>query len=291
MRLEKEPVIARGTAHDVLNPSVVRAGATLFNFVSVFDGHQWTTALTTSADGASWSSLSRVLQPDERTWEKSYIAANGSAYFDGASWWYWYQAGDEDRPEIGLARSADARHWQKEPLPVLSFGPRGSWDERGVADPFVMKTGGTWYLYYLGQNRAHQQQIGLARSNDGVRWEKLRSNPVLTIPLPGSGAPDENGLGEPAVFLARETYWMLYTGRSAQERRSLVAAKSRDGVHWSKQSPAFSGEAGWDSQVICDAAVLMDRERIRMWFGGGDQPKPAENLDGQIGAGEIEIVQ
>jgi len=154
----------------------------------------------------------------------------------------------------------------------LPLGPYLSWDERAVADPFVLQKSGWFYLYYLGQNRARQQQLGLARSHDGVHWEKLRSNPVVRMPLPGTGAADENGLGEPAVWEHAGVYWMLFTGRDALENRSLALAYSRDGVQWERTG-----------QVLCDPAVVGDQ----VWFGGGDRASPDENLHGQIGMGYL----
>ena len=285
--LGPEPVLRRAVERDVLNPSVVRNGD-FYNFYSEFDGHTWRTALATSPDGHSWSKQGRVLSPDPQTWEGSYIAANGSALFDDGKWWYWYQAGEHDVPRIGLARSNDGRNWRKEVSPVLETGPRGSWDERGVADPYVLKLEGAFYLYYLGQNRARQQQIGLARSTDGVHWTKLRANPVLRIPWPGSKRADENGLGEPAVWQWHGLYWMLYTGRNVLEQRSLMLAKSSDGVRWTEQQTIHGGEA-WDRAVVCDPTVLPEENGTRLWFGGGDQARPDENLDGQIGEGQITL--
>lgn len=283
------PVVERGTAHDVLNPSVVRNGPVYYDFYSEFDGKTWRTALATSPDGHLWAKQGRVLSPDPGDWEGNYIAANGSAIFENGEFWYWYQAGARDTPRIGLARSSNGRDWRKEPAAVLNPGPRGSWDERGVADPYVLKLHGEFYVYYLGQNRARQQQIGLARSRDGVHWTKLRSNPVLTIPWPGTGRPDDNGLGEPAVWQSNGWYWMLYTGRNVDERRSLIAAHSSDGVHWIQQAAFFPGRDPWDGEVVCDASVILENGRIRFWFGGGDKPRPDENLDGQIGEGELSV--
>ncbi len=82
---------------------------------------------------------------------------------------------------------------------------------------------------------------------------------------------------------------MLYTGRGATEQRSLIAANSSDGVHWTRQLKPFTGDQPWNRAVVCDPTVLVDGSLIRFWFGGGDQPHPAQNLDGQIGAGVITI--
>jgi hypothetical protein len=37
--------------------------------------------------------------------------------------------------------------------------------------------------------------------------------------------------------------------------------------------------------VVCDPEIEVSGEGIRVWFGGGDRAEPAENLNGQIGAG------
>jgi len=33
--------------------------------------------------------------------------------------------------------------------------------------------------------------------------------------------------------------------------------------------------------------VLVENGKARIWFGGGDQPKPDERLNGQIGYAEL----
>jgi predicted GH43/DUF377 family glycosyl hydrolase len=266
------PVIGTGAqwdSHDALNPSV--AGRDMF--YSGFDGQTWRTLHARSGDGLHWEKLGVVLAPDPQTWEGSYSAANGSALSYGNQLWYWYQAGPRDLPRIGLARD-----WRKQPAPVLETGPRGAWDERGVADPYVIRIEPYFYMYYLGQDRARRQRLGLARSLDGIRWEKLRTNPLLE--LGAEGAFDENGLGEPAVWTARGFYWMLYTGRDLHENRRLGVARSTDGVRWKKLAAVFAGAEAWNSKVICDPSV---DEKFGVWFGGGDVARPDENIHGQIG--------
>ena len=199
--------------------------------------------------------------------------------------WYWYVAGPEDLPRLGLARSPDARRWTRQPAPVLDPGPRGSWDERGVADPYVIRSGGWFYLCYLGQDRARRQRLGVARSTDGIHWEKLRTNPILE--LGDDGAFDENGLGEPAVWEWHGEYWMLYTGRDRAERRRLGLARSRDGVVWRKIPSVIAGQEAWNEAVICDPEVENTGSAVNVWFGGGNVRHPVGNLNGQIGAGTL----
>jgi predicted GH43/DUF377 family glycosyl hydrolase len=285
-----EPVLSPGPgwdSHDALNPSVTAFDRGLardrLNLYSGFDGSTWRTGLATSGDGVHWEKQPEVLSPDPLTWEGSYMAANGSALAFGNRLWYWYQAGPKAGPRIGLARSWDARSWRKEPKPVLDYGPYASWDERAVADPYVIRIEPYFYMYYLGQDRARRQRLGIARSGDGIQWEKLRSSPVLE--LGGPGAFDENGLGEPAVWQSHGFYWMLYTGRDIRENRRLGLARSSDGVRWRKLPTVFAGAEPWDSKVICDPSVEVTGDLVTVWFGGGDVASPDENLHGRIGMG------
>ena len=269
---------------DALNPSVIRQGDAYYNLYSGFDGKTWHTGLAVSADGIAWHKEGKILSPDPRTWEGDAIAANGSALAYPSGILYYYQAGDPV-VRIGLARSANGHQWQKNGSPVLDAGPNGSWDERGVADPYVVRAGSKYYMFYLGQDRARRQRLGVAFSNDGEIWYKLRANPILELGEYGSF--DENGLGEPAVWASHGYYWMLYTGRDRNELRRLGMARSRDGVKWEKLSTVFGGEQAWDSLVLCDASVLQEENRTTVWFGGGDVARPDQNIHGQIGVAEM----
>jgi predicted GH43/DUF377 family glycosyl hydrolase len=258
---------------------VVRFQGAYWNFYSEYDGHTWHTAAATSSDGLAWTKLGRVLSPEA----SSSTAANGSALIAGDEILYWYEIGDPLR--IALARSRDGKNWTRQGEPVVPAGPRGSFDERAVADPYVISAGGNFYMFYLGQDRARRQSLGIARSADGVVWEKLRSSPILEPG--GPGAFDENGVGEPAVWTSGGQWWMLYTGRDKKEQRRMGLARSADGVRW-ERVPNFviSGSNSWDSQVICDPSVeQMSDGSIQVWFGGGDVARPDQGLHGQIGLG------
>jgi predicted GH43/DUF377 family glycosyl hydrolase len=276
-------VILRDDSSDVLNPSVVRFHDAYWNLYSEFDGRTWHTAVSTSPDGLAWTKLGRVLSP--QGWEGEYIAANGSALVVGDEIFYWYEAGKPFR--IALARSRDGRNWTRHGEAVVPLGPVGSFDESAVADPYVIRAGELFYLFYLGQDRARRQRLGVARSSDGVTWEKLRSNPILESGGPGSF--DEIGLGEPAVWTSGGSWWMLYTGRDKKEQRRLGLAQSSDGARW-ERVPDFivSGSNPWDSAVVCDPSVeKLPDGTIRVWFGGGNVPRPDQGLNGQIGIGTL----
>ena len=287
-----EPVLTRGPSGawdsgDVLNPSVVRFKDIYVNLYSGFDGHTWHTGIATLDGQGHWQKVGRALSPEG--WEGQYIAANGAAVVSGNEILYWYVAGEPGAGKIGLARSPNGGlDWMKQAKPVLSQGPRGSFDEIAVADPYVIQRGGWFYMFYLGQDRAARQRLGIARSHDGVGWEKLRSNPVLELGEPG--AFDENGLGEPAVWTSGGSYWMLYTGRDRGERRRIGLAGSADGIHWERDSSfaPVAGKEPWNNQVLCDPSVELTSDgTVRVWFGGGDVAAPDQGIHGQIGVGVL----
>ena len=191
---------------------------------------------------------------------------------------------------IGLARSSDGFKWQRQLKPVLELGPWGSWDERGVGDPHVIRADGKFYMFYLGQDRGRRQRLGLAVSDDGVAWAKLRSNPVLDAGA--DGAFDEQGLGEPAVWASHGYWWMLYTGRDRTENRRIGLARSADGVTWARYSdrPVIGGGQAWNAKVVCDPEVALTENGVRVWFGGGDVARPDERIHGKIGMGFLRAV-
>jgi predicted GH43/DUF377 family glycosyl hydrolase len=284
-QVRPEPVIARGNAVDVLNPSVVPWGGGWMNLYSRFDGSTWETWQAESADGLVWLNPRKILAP-ELDWEGNYIAANGGLVELGGKLYYAYQAGPKGQNEIGMAISSDGKAWSKHPAPVLSRGPWMSWDEQSVGDPYLWVVDDWLWMAYLGEDRAGRQRLGLARSKDGFRWTKLRANPVLE--LGGAGDFDEVGLGEPAVFPMKGQWVMLYTGRDRKETRRMGYAVSKDGVNWQKLAePVLAGSEDWMRAVVCDASVWAEPSRVRIWFGGGDQAKPDERLNGQIGYAEL----
>jgi predicted GH43/DUF377 family glycosyl hydrolase len=260
-----EPVLSWGDwdSSDVLNPSVIRYHGEYLNYYSGYDGRTWSTGVAASSDGIHWTKRGRILSPD---------AGNGSALVRRDEILYWYQTGSP--VEIALGKST-----------VLKTGPRGSWDEGGVADPYVIERNGELYMYYLGMDRARRQRLGVARSADGAVWEKLISNPIMELGDPGTF--DEIGLGEPAVWSSGGSYWILYTGRARGERRRIGLAKSPDGIVWTREPLVIEVASDWDREVVCDPTVEVLPDGVRIWFGGGDVPRPDQGLHGQIGVGML----
>ena len=130
--------------------------------------------------------------------------------------------------------------------PVLEPGPYMSWDERGVADPWVMRVEPYFYLYYLGQDRAGRQRLGVARSRDGIGWEKLRSSPTARLGRRGRLRRERPGRAGGVEF-ARLLLDALHRPRSGRASPPGPGALSRRRP-LAEADSAFSGAETWDSR-------------------------------------------
>jgi beta-fructofuranosidase len=84
---------------------------------------------------------------------------------------------------VGHAVSTDLATWRLLP-DALHPGPEGCWDDLAIWTGSAIGHAGRWYMLYTGISRSEHgliQRIGLAVSDDLVRWEKHRSNPVLEL--------------------------------------------------------------------------------------------------------------
>jgi len=172
---------------DTLNPSIVRRGGIYYNFYSGYDGRAWHTGLAVSKDGLAWERQGKVLSPGPAAWEGGYIAANGSAMVVDGQFYYWYQAAGR-RAWASPGRRTDGRG-RNCPNPC-SRRTRGSWTNATSPIRTSSAPEGT-FTVLSGRRPRAPQRLGVAMSSDGVKWYKLRSNPILELgPRERSTRPD-----------------------------------------------------------------------------------------------------
>jgi len=160
-------------------------------------------------------------------------------------------------------------HWTKHPEPIFDVGPEGSWDDRGVATPWVLYINDTLHMWYAGvSNISDLFSIGHATSTDGFTWDKDTLNPVLTGG--GEGSWDQEDVFDPIVLLLDTIYYMWYNGHDGGGER-ICLATSPDGRYWTKhpENPVLDvGESGsWDSDHTGPGSVYYDTA-FHFWYTG-----------------------
>lgn len=147
-------------------------------------------------------------------------------------------------------RAGPAIDWQLGPFakydgnPILT--PRGEgWEAKDVFNPAAWSDGESVWLLYRGEDTTGvgrwngTSRIGLARSADGIRFER-EAAPVLepTEPweLPG-------GCEDPRVVKIGDTFYLTYTAYDGETAR-LALATSSDLRSWTKHGLLFP-DRGW----------------------------------------------
>ena len=145
---------------------------------------------TASAPGGPWiADATPALVPGpEGAWDSAAIR-NPAVVRQGDSWLMFYTGSQKDasggmHSAMGMATSRDGVAWEKLSEPVFVGDPRLAWEEGSVAKTDVVWTGQRYLLLYAGRTGGTR---GLATSPDGVTWDRVDDDPVLTgfdVPRP-----------------------------------------------------------------------------------------------------------
>lgn len=144
--------------------------------------------------------------------------------------------------------------------PGWLFGPGEAdwWDSERVSCPRVLReSADRWSMYYYGRDPSFNREItlptgrvGLARSDDGLTWRRVRGplpGGAILGPSPDPSRFDSGHVGISDIHYRDGLYWMWYLGGRATGRRPGFpllpgCAVSRDGIHFTRvNGPAAGG--------------------------------------------------
>ena len=260
------PVVTGSWAFD---PCVINDGGTYKMWYTHVDGSDWTFYYADSSDGITWANHQQVLAPSGVSGDWDEVRVVGpSVINDGGTYKMWYAGYDDDGVyTIGYATSPDGTTWTKVGQ-VLDVGSPGAWDAQMVREPWVIKDGSTYKMWYEGTSNWPQFEIGYATSTDGVNWTKHASNPVF------SGTPggwDAFQVYAPSVVKDGDTYHMYFSGtdNDMSQRWSTGYATSSDGISWTEASrnPVLIPVTGDSLDYV---SVLNDGGTWKMWYSYPD---------------------
>lgn len=146
-------------------------------------------------EGSRWgSSPSPIYRPAPGAWDEDFITSPGALRGSDGVWRLYYSGAsfaiDNGRLRVGVLTSQDGQTWAAPQEPVVFEGEPGQWDT-GVLDPHVQFVGGRYVMWYTGYvppldvDSSQLIAVGVATSEDGYHFTRLREEPILA-PVPDS---------------------------------------------------------------------------------------------------------
>lgn len=182
--------------------------------------------LAVSSDLLHWRKFGIILEPEKRfDWEAGGLYQPFPLINKGRFYLFYNAKNNEAEwiEQTGVAFSNDPEflRWEKyEENPILPVGPPGSWDSRFASDPWVIRIGDKWHMFYYGFDGVHAQD-GLAISKNLLKWDKSPFNPILEYGEPGSY--DEVHAHKPCVVFKGGIYYHFYTAVGSKGRCIALA--------------------------------------------------------------------
>ncbi len=169
----------------------------------------------TSPDGITWTKYSQnpVLSPGPAgSWDADTIA-NPTVVKVGALY-YMYYLHSAGKGGYGLAVSSDRVDWTKYAAnPVLSAGPRGSWDGYLMGSGnSVVYDGQRFHMWFTAARDSSGFLMGYAGSADGKSWTQSPNNPIMSKPSPPLGRGDDFGPANNQNVIRRGGQWWVFYG-------------------------------------------------------------------------------
>ena len=195
--------------------------------------------LCSSRDLQHWDLHEPILRAEDGAgWErgglyKSWLLAHGGQFY------LFYNAKDRAdgpwREQTGVAISTDMKRWVRHPgNPVVTNGPAGSFDEIFASDPYVLRVGSTWAMFYFGLAADGHARNSVAFSDDLLHWRKADE---LLLDIGPAGSVDSTHAHKPGVIGHRGVVYHFYCAVAPgsevvcdpahRERRGIALATSR----------------------------------------------------------------
>lgn len=155
--------------------------------------------------------------------------------------WFLYAATRDPQSKVQMLTGAvseggfDRDSWKMlAGRPLLQ--PQLAWEKSCIEAPAVVVRGRTMFLFYAGAYNNEPQQIGVARSTDGIHWQRLSDRPLLANGAPGTWNSSESG--HPGVFVDDDgrTY-LFYQGNNDHGRTWLLSVME---VRWKGGRPVLA---------------------------------------------------
>jgi predicted GH43/DUF377 family glycosyl hydrolase len=111
-----------------------------------------------------------------------------------------------------LSGGFNRESWTQRSMEGPILQPELPWEKNCIEAATVFRHDDVWYMFYAGAYNHEGQQIGLASSPDGIRWERASDTPVL----PHGEKNEWNSVesGHPGVFIDEDgSKYLFFQGK------------------------------------------------------------------------------
>jgi len=250
-------------SQQVNSPYVLYEGGVYRMWYAATDGSSITWIMyATSADGVTWTKHGSVFSPGPLGEEEQVIYQ--CVLRDGSTYKMWYSGYDGSNYRIFYATSPDGLAWSRQGM-VMDLGPPGSPDDYYVFDPFVIKEGALYRMWYNGNDGVHNR-IMYTESKDGFSW----GTRTISLDLGPPGSQEYMHVSYAHVLPEGGGYHLWYTGKDASIDRIYYAISS-DGKTWTRVGRVLDvGPAGGteDTNIGVQFVMHLPGKPYQMWYAG-----------------------
>ncbi len=164
--------------------------------------------------------------------------------------------------------------WTKGPM-ILDVGAAGAWDEGRVTEPFLLRDGDTYYLYYMGDAPApfgRAEQVGLATTPAASFPDGPWIKQGLILPIFQDNVSWDRGLtADPSILKVDDIFFMLYTGSYANINWKLgIAWATHPAGPWHRPQKPFltPGPAAWDTEALVRGSIHYLAGKFYLFYSG-----------------------
>lgn len=290
-RLSAEPIISpRGDGFEsagTFNPSVVKyqnkfvmlyraqdkKGTSSLGYATSDDGVHFTRrAEPVFAASASYEKGGGVEDPRiVRIDDMFYLTYTGYNNVDGAG-------PDKKDAQLCLATSTDLIHWERKGVILPSY--QGKWNVKWTKSGAILaeRINGKYWMYFLGDAKGKDTQMGVAYSEDLVHWTEALDHPILSS-RPGTFDSQVVEPGPPPI-LRPEGIFLVYNGADDAQLYStgwvLFDKNDPTKVLARADHPIFSPLREWEKvgqvpNVVFVEGLVREKNRWLFYYGGADK--------------------
>ncbi len=142
----------------------------------------------------------------------------------------------------GVAVAPENTNFNREDWTNLSkagpmLKPELPWERDCIEAASVINKNGELFMFYAGGYNNAPQQIGVAKSNDGVHWERLSDQPFLANGKPKDWNSSESG--HPHIFAnPKGNDYLFFQGNNDNGKTWFISNME---INWEAENPVITG--------------------------------------------------